>query len=65
MAWLGAWLALALAAGGGGEVTVDALRSAVKAYDGAAVHRAPALTDAQLQQLRGHHELRVHWFCRR
>lgn len=48
---LGPWIGMALAAGGGGDVTVDSIRTALETYDSGAVHHAPKLTDAQLQQL--------------
>jgi hypothetical protein len=51
MAWLGAWLGVVLAAGVGGDVGVSDLRTALEMYDGSAVHKAPKLTDAQLQAL--------------
>ena len=45
-------MGLALAAGGGGGgVSVSQLREALRAYDASAVHKAPSLTDAQLQAL--------------
>ena len=51
MAWLAAWLGVVLAAGGSDGASVAGLRSALQTYDAGAVHKAPKLSDDQLQKL--------------
>ncbi len=48
MMWIGVWVAMAA---GGGDVGVSEVRAALRTYDGSAVHKAPKLSDAQLQAL--------------